>query len=58
MASRVLVVIPAWNEGKNLEAVIGELRRVRPGDDVLVVTPQSSLAFDESAAAAVAAGSG
>jgi glycosyltransferase involved in cell wall biosynthesis len=42
VSARVLVVIPAWNEAKNLEAVIGELRRVRPGDDVLVVDDGST----------------
>jgi glycosyltransferase involved in cell wall biosynthesis len=38
----VLIAIPAWNEAANLEAVIGELRRVRPGDDVVVVNDGSS----------------
>jgi glycosyltransferase involved in cell wall biosynthesis len=38
----VLVVIPAWNEGPNLDAVLGELRRVRPDDEVLVVDDGST----------------
>jgi glycosyltransferase involved in cell wall biosynthesis len=38
----VLVIIPAWNEGPNLAAVIGELRRVRPSDEVLVVDDGST----------------
>ena len=42
----MLIAIPAWNEAKNLDAVIGELRRVRPADDVLVVDDGSS---DETA---------
>lgn len=37
MTNRVLVVIPAWNEALNLEAVVGELRQRRPEDDVAVV---------------------
>jgi glycosyltransferase involved in cell wall biosynthesis len=39
---RILVAIPAWNEAPNLEVVIGELRSVRPGDDVVVVNDGSS----------------
>ena len=42
MSARVLVVIPAWNEAKNLEAVLAELRRVRGGDDVIVVDDGST----------------
>ncbi len=42
MSPRVLVTIPAWNEAGNLEAVIGELRRVRPDDDLLVVDDGST----------------
>jgi len=38
----VLVVIPAWNEARNLQAVIGELRGARPADDVLVVDDGST----------------
>jgi glycosyltransferase involved in cell wall biosynthesis len=38
----VLVTLPAWNEAGNLEAVIGELRRVRPADDLLVVDDGST----------------
>jgi glycosyltransferase involved in cell wall biosynthesis len=39
---RVLVVIPAWNEAQNLEAVVGELRHARPQDDVIVVDDGST----------------
>ncbi len=35
--SRVLVVVPAWNEARNLEAVLTELTRERPDLPVLVV---------------------
>ena len=38
----VLVVIPAWNEAANLEAVIGELREMRPDDDILVIDDGST----------------
>jgi glycosyltransferase involved in cell wall biosynthesis len=38
----VLVVLPAWNEAANLEAVIGELRAARPDDEVLVVDDGST----------------
>jgi glycosyltransferase involved in cell wall biosynthesis len=38
----VLVTLPAWNEAGNLEAVIGELRQVRPTDDLLVVDDGST----------------
>jgi len=38
----VLVAIPAWNEAENLEAVIAELRRVRPLDHLLVVDDGST----------------
>lgn len=41
-APPVLVVIPALNESENLPEVVGELRRLRPGDDVLVVDDASS----------------
>jgi glycosyltransferase involved in cell wall biosynthesis len=40
--SRVLVAIPARNEAANLGAVVEELRRARPGDDVLVVDDAST----------------
>jgi glycosyltransferase involved in cell wall biosynthesis len=38
----VLVVIPARNEAANLPAVVGELRTLKPGDDILVVDDASS----------------
>ena len=38
----MLVAIPAFNEALNLEAVIGELRGVRPADDLLVVDDGST----------------
>jgi glycosyltransferase involved in cell wall biosynthesis len=37
VSARVLIVVPARNEAHNLPAVLSELRRVRSGDDVLVV---------------------
>jgi glycosyltransferase involved in cell wall biosynthesis len=37
-----LIVIPTLNEAANLEAVVAELRRVRSGDDILVVDDASS----------------
>lgn len=40
--NKVLIVIPALNEAANLEAVVAELRRVRPDDDILVVDDASS----------------
>jgi glycosyltransferase involved in cell wall biosynthesis len=51
--ARVLVAIPAWNEAPNLPEVVGELRRYRPEDDVLVVNDGSS---DGTAGAARALG--
>jgi glycosyltransferase involved in cell wall biosynthesis len=42
LSTPVLVTVPAWNEALNLEAVIGELRRVRPTDDLLVVDDGST----------------
>src|SRR5262249_54920222 len=39
---RLLVVIPAWNEEQNLGEVVAELRRERPGDDILVVDDGST----------------
>jgi glycosyltransferase involved in cell wall biosynthesis len=46
LSAPVLVTIPAWNEARNLATVIGELRCVRPADDVLVVDDGST---DETA---------
>jgi glycosyltransferase involved in cell wall biosynthesis len=45
----LLVVIPACNEARNLEGVVGELREVRPADHVLVVDDASA---DDTAAVA------
>jgi glycosyltransferase involved in cell wall biosynthesis len=50
---RVLVVIPAWNEAANLPEVVGELRRIRTDDDLLVVDDGSS---DSTASVARALG--
>jgi glycosyltransferase involved in cell wall biosynthesis len=50
---RALVVVPAWNEERDLPAVLEELRRVVPGWDVCVVDDGSS---DGTARAAEAAG--
>jgi glycosyltransferase involved in cell wall biosynthesis len=44
-----LIVIPTLNEAANLEAVVTELRRERPGDDILIVDDAST---DGSAALA------
>ncbi|MCS7007210.1 MAG: glycosyltransferase family 2 protein [Thermoleophilia bacterium] len=41
-AADTLVVIPAWNEERNLPAVLEELRRELPGADVLVVDDGST----------------
>jgi glycosyltransferase involved in cell wall biosynthesis len=40
--TRVLVVIPVWNEATNLPLVLQELRAARPDDDVLVVDDGST----------------
>jgi glycosyltransferase involved in cell wall biosynthesis len=40
--SDTLVFIPAWNEEKNLPAVLGEIARELPGIDVLVVDDGST----------------
>jgi glycosyltransferase involved in cell wall biosynthesis len=39
---RILLVVPAWNEERNLADVLGELRRHRPADDVAVVDDGST----------------
>ena len=46
---RVLIVIPAFNEAANLEAVVSELRAARPADDIVIVDDASE---DGSAALA------
>jgi glycosyltransferase involved in cell wall biosynthesis len=51
--SRLLVVVPAYNEGPRLETVLRELRSRRPGVDVLVVDDGSS---DDTEARALSAG--
>ena len=53
MTRGVLLVLPAWNEARNLRGVVAELRDVRPDDDVVVVDDGS---LDGTTAAAVAAG--
>jgi len=50
---RLLVVVPAYNEGPRLETVLRELRRKRPGVDVLVVDDGST---DDTESRALAAG--
>ena len=52
-SSRLLVVIPAWNEQEALPAVIAEVRSTRPECDVLVVDDGSA---DATATVAAAAG--
>ncbi len=42
MSVPTLITLPAWNEAPNLPAVVSELRRIRPHDDVLVVDDGSS----------------
>jgi glycosyltransferase involved in cell wall biosynthesis len=42
VSAPLLVVMPARNEAGNLESVVGELRQVRPRDDLLVVDDASS----------------
>ncbi len=39
---KMLVVIPAYNEEKNIPGVIGDLRRHAPGADIVVVNDGSS----------------
>ncbi len=51
--SRVLIVVPAWNEADSIGGVIAELRDELPGVDVLVVDDGST---DDTAALAAAAG--
>ena len=41
-SGRVLVVMPCWNEARNLGEVVRELRAERGGDDVLVVDDGST----------------
>jgi glycosyltransferase involved in cell wall biosynthesis len=53
MKSRILLVLPAWNEAGNLRGVIAELRAERPGDDMVVVDDGS---LDGTTTAALAAG--
>ncbi len=53
MRAAVLLVLPAWNEAGNIRGVVGELRDVRPADDILIVDDGS---LDGTAAAASAAG--
>ena len=50
---RTLVFIPAWNEEASVASVIADLRRVLPGEDILVVDDGST---DGTAEAARAAG--
>jgi glycosyltransferase involved in cell wall biosynthesis len=47
---RVVAIVPAFNEAKNLPAVIGALRREAPGCDVCVVDDGSSDGTGEVAA--------
>jgi glycosyltransferase involved in cell wall biosynthesis len=42
MRRPVLVVLPAWNEAANVEAVIGELRAARPDDEIVAVDDGST----------------
>lgn len=43
------IILPAWNEARNLPAVVGELRAVRPGDDLVVVDDGSEDGTAEAA---------
>ncbi|XVU24738.1 glycosyltransferase family 2 protein [Actinoplanes sp. CA-054009] len=52
-AERVLTILPAWNEAESIAAVVGELQRVVPGTDILVVDDCSR---DATAAVARRAG--
>ena len=40
--SRVLVIIPAYNEEKNVSRVIDKIQKIRPGVDVVVIDDGSS----------------
>jgi glycosyltransferase involved in cell wall biosynthesis len=53
MRSRVLLVLPAWNEEPNIRGVVAELRDIRPADDIVCVDDGS---LDGTAAAAAGAG--
>lgn len=35
--SRVLVIIPAYNEEKNVGRVINKIQKIRPGVDIVVI---------------------
>lgn len=50
---KILVVIPAYNEGKLIAKVVQDIRRAAPGYDILVVNDGSR---DDTAAAAASAG--
>jgi hypothetical protein len=52
-ADRRIAVVPAYNEGKNIARVIGELRAFDPGLDVVVISDGS---VDDTAQAAQDAG--
>jgi hypothetical protein len=49
MSTGVLIVIPAWNEAKNLGSVIEEIRSWRPTDEIVVVDDGSADATGEAA---------
>lgn len=51
--TRVLIIIPAWNEAESIAAVIAETRRELPSCDILVVNDGST---DETEKVALAAG--
>ncbi len=53
MTASVLLVLPAFNEARNLPVVVAELRDVRPLDDMVIVDDGS---LDGTAAAAAAIG--
>ena len=52
-ASRVLVIVPAWNEQASVGATVREIRQTNPHVDVLVVDDGSG---DRTATVAAAAG--
>ncbi len=53
LSTRVLVIVPAWNEQDSVGATVREIRSTNPSVDVLVVDDGSG---DHTAAAAAAAG--
>jgi glycosyltransferase involved in cell wall biosynthesis len=52
-SDRVLIIVPAWNEARNVGHTVSEIMRARPGYDVVVIDDGST---DDTAAVAAEAG--